>query len=206
MGNVAINHFDAAAADWDAAPRRVEMTKSVSEAIVRRVRPTRGMDVLDYGCGTGLLGHFLLPHVRSVTGADSSSGMLRVLQEKIKAGGLRHMQTLKLDLQHDAIPDARYHLIASNMVMHHVADIDALLSAFRRMLLPGGVLAVTDLDAEPGTFHDPEAAESVHHYGFDAARLKIVCTAWDLSTPATRPPTSSENRPQTVMPRNIPFF
>jgi 2-polyprenyl-3-methyl-5-hydroxy-6-metoxy-1,4-benzoquinol methylase len=75
MGNAEANHFDEAAANWDAEPRRVELAKAVGNAILQHARPTCGMDVLDYGCGTGLLGLFLLPHVRSVTGADSSPGI-----------------------------------------------------------------------------------------------------------------------------------
>jgi ubiquinone/menaquinone biosynthesis C-methylase UbiE len=167
MSDIKTNHFDEAAASWDAEPRRIELAKAVGDAILRHVQPTRDMDVLDYGCGTGLLGLFLLPYVRSVTGADSSSGMLQVLEQKIQAGNLQQMRTEKLDLQHDSVPESHYHLIASNMVMHHVDQIDALLTVFYRMLLPGGYLAIADLDTEPGLFHGPEAAASVHHHGFD---------------------------------------
>ena len=167
MSSETANHFDEAAANWDAEPRRMELTSAVGQTIFRQVQPTSKMDVLDYGCGTGLLGLFLLPHVRSVTGADSSPGMLRVLDKKIRAGGLQQMQTKKLDLQHDPIPNSRYHLIVANMVMHHVDQIEVLLTAFYRMLLPGGFLAIADLDTEPGVFHSPDVAQSVYHHGFD---------------------------------------
>ena len=172
MSDAKTNYFDEAAAHWDAEPRRIELAKAVGEAILRQVQPTRGMDVLDYGCGTGLLGLFLLPHVRSVTGADSSPGMLRVLENKIQAGGLQQMRAERLDLEHDPAPDSRYHLIVVNMVMHHVDQIEVLLSAFHRMLYPGGFLAIADLDTEPGVFHGPEVAESVYHHGFDRSVFK----------------------------------
>ncbi len=172
MSDTNANHFDQSAAGWDAEPRRVELAKAVGEAILRQVQPTRGMDVLDYGCGTGLLGLFLLSHVRSVTGADSSSGMLQVLDDKIRVGGLQRMRTQKLDLGRDPIPDSRYHLIVVNMVMHHVDPIETLLTAFYKMLLPGGTLAIADLDTEPGVFHGPDVAASVYHHGFDRGALK----------------------------------
>jgi ubiquinone/menaquinone biosynthesis C-methylase UbiE len=167
MRNAAANYFDEAAASWDAEPRRIELAKAVGEAILRQVRPTGGMDVLDYGCGTGLLGLFLLPHVRSVTGADNSPGMLKVLEDKIRIGGLQQMRAERLDLGHDPVPDSRYHLIAANMVMHHVDQIETLLTALYQMLLPGGVLAIADLDTEPGLFHGSDVAASVFHHGFD---------------------------------------
>ena len=172
MSDIKTNHFDEAAATWDAEPRRVELTNAVGQAILRQVQPTRGMDVLDYGCGTGLLGLFLLPHVRSVTGADSSPGMLKVLEDKIRSSGVQRMRTERLDLGCDPVPDSRYHLIVANMVLHHVDQTETLLAAFYRMLLPGGVLAIADLDTEPGLFHGPDVATSVYHHGFDRNTLK----------------------------------
>jgi 2-polyprenyl-3-methyl-5-hydroxy-6-metoxy-1,4-benzoquinol methylase len=129
------------------------------------------MDVLDYGCGTGLLGLILLPHVRSVTGADSSPGMRQVLEDKIQERGLQHMRVERHDLARDPVPDSRYHLIAANMVLHHVERVQTLLTAFHQMLLPGGFVAIADLDTEPGLFHGPDVAESVYHHGFDRRTL-----------------------------------
>ncbi len=171
--NAKTSHFDEAAATWDAEPRRVELTSAVGEAILSQVQPNRGIDVLDYGCGTGLLGLFLLPHVRNVTGADSSPGMLTVLEDKIRSGGLQRMRTQQLDLERDPIPESRYHLIVANMVLHHVDHTENLLAAFYEMLLPGGMVAIADLDTEPGVFHGPDTAASVfHHHGFDRNTLK----------------------------------
>lgn len=172
MSNTDTNRFDEAAANWDAVPQRVELAKAVGETILRHVQPTPSMDVLDYGCGTGLLGLFLLPHVRSVTGADSSPGMLKVMDDKIHSGGVQRMRTRQLDLERDPIPDSRYHVIVANMVLHHVAQTEKLLAAFHEMLLPGGMAAIADLDTEPGVFHGPEAAGSVYHHGFDRGELK----------------------------------
>jgi ubiquinone/menaquinone biosynthesis C-methylase UbiE len=165
-------YFDQAASTWDDNPVRVALTKGVGEAILREARPTREMDVLDYGCGTGLVGLYLLPHVRSVTGADSSAAMLKVLQKKIADGGLANLKTLRLDLERDPMPKDRYHLVVACMVLHHTADTERVLRAFHGLLRPGGVLCIADLDKEPGVFHSPEAVATVHHLGFDRATLK----------------------------------
>ncbi len=172
MNEPNLNRFDSDAANWDTVSQRVELARAVGEAILLQVGPSQEMDVLDYGCGTGLLGLFLLPHVRSVTGADSSSGMLKVLEEKIQAGGLRHMRTERLDLQQDPPPSSHYHLIVANMVMHHVEQTTALLKSFYQMLPPGGVLALSDLDTEPGIFHGPDTSGGVFHHGFDRHEFK----------------------------------
>ena len=170
-------YFDQSAATWDNEPRRIALMKAVGEAILREARPTKDMDMLDYGCGTGLVSLFLLPHVRSVTGADNSPGMLEVLNQKIGEARIANMRVMRLNLEHDSLPDERYHLIVTSMTMHHVADTGKVLRAFHELLHPGGNLCIADLDTEPGVFHPPEAAESVHHHGFDRDGLKGLLAA-----------------------------
>jgi len=172
MSQPKINRFDQDAASWDDNPMRIALMKAVGEAILHQARPTKNMDVLDYGCGTGLVGLYLLPHVRSVIGADNSAGMLEVLRKKIKDGGLENMRTMRLDLERDTVPAGRYHMIVSSMALHHIADMDRILGAFHELLHPQGFLCLADLDTEPGTFHTSDMAPSVHHRGFDRAGLK----------------------------------
>jgi SAM-dependent methyltransferase len=75
--------FEAVASRWDSNPTRLKIAHDVAAAIMRAVQLSPQMDVLDYGCGTGLVAMQLQPHVKSVTGADSSPAMLDVLKDKI---------------------------------------------------------------------------------------------------------------------------
>jgi len=167
-----MNYFDESAAAWDSEPRRIELMRAVGAAILRQAQPAPTMDVLDYGCGTGLVGLYLLPHVRSVTGADSSPGMLEVLRTKIRNSNLAAMNAVQLDLERQPAPADRYHLVVSSMVLHHVADLGPVLQAFHALLRPGGLVCIADLDTEPGDFHPPEAAQGVHHHGFDRRQFQ----------------------------------
>jgi len=190
-------HFDEAAATWDEQPRRIAVAKAIGEKILEEAHPTKDMDVLDYGCGTGLLGLFLLPHVRSITGADNSAGMLDVLRKKIAEGSFDNMKAIRLDLEHGPCPADRYNMIVVGMAMHHIADLDRVLRAFHQMLAPDGVLCLADLDSEPGTFHGPEIAGSVHHNGFDRTQLKAQLAevgftrANDTTATSIRKPTAT---------------
>jgi ubiquinone/menaquinone biosynthesis C-methylase UbiE len=175
------SYFDQSAATWDNEPRRIALMKAVGEAILREAQPSKDTDVLDYGCGTGLVSLFLLPHVRSVTGADNSPGMLEVLNKKITEGGIGNMKVVRLNLEEDRLPEERYHLIVTSMTMHHVADTARVLRAFHGLLHAEGKLCVADLDIEPGVFHPPEAAGSVHHHGFDRESLKGQLRAADFT-------------------------
>jgi 2-polyprenyl-3-methyl-5-hydroxy-6-metoxy-1,4-benzoquinol methylase len=165
-------YFDRAAATWDDNPVRVALMKAVAGAIIRQVQPTPEMAMLDYGCGTGLVSFFLAPHVGNVTAADSSEGMLTVLRQKIERSGVTTIRSVRLDLERDPLPGERYDLIVTNMVMHHVADSMGMLRKFHALLRPGGVACISDLDTEPGVFHDAEAAITVHRHGFDRREFK----------------------------------
>jgi len=199
-------YFDQAAATWDDNPVRVALMKAVAGALIRQARPTPKTAMLDYGCGTGLISFFLAPHVGTVTAADNSEGMLTVLQQKIEQSGVKTIRAIRLDLERDPLPDERYDLVATNMVMHHVADTLGLLRKFHALLRPGGVLCIADLDTEPGVFHDAQAATTVHHHGFDRQEFKGLmvqvgfCEPRDITAHTIRKPVAGGGE------RDFPVF
>lgn len=159
------NSFDARAQSWDEQPRRVQLAADIFAALEKQIPLRADMAALDYGAGTGLLTLALAPRVRRITAVDSSQGMLEVLAQKARTESLRSVEILRADFTKDPLPPGPYDLVASAMTLHHVADIDALLRTFFSLLGPGGQLALADLDAEDGTFHDSNAG--IFHFGFD---------------------------------------
>jgi 2-polyprenyl-3-methyl-5-hydroxy-6-metoxy-1,4-benzoquinol methylase len=162
--------FDSAARTWDENPARVRLAQDVGRAIRDTLRLTPDMDVLDFGCGTGLLTLGLQPYVRSITGVDSSPGMLKVLDGKISTSGLTNVRTALFDPDNAASLTGTYDLVVSSMTFHHIPEIFDLLVILNSHIRPGGRLAVADLDPDGGRFHDSN--EGVHHSGFDRAILK----------------------------------
>lgn len=159
------DRFDEVASTWDSQPRRLQLAAGVATEIVRRVPLSRDLEVLDFGCGTGLVTLALQPFVRRVTGVDTSAGMLEELRSKVREKRLDNVDTVLLEPAASLTPGRRYDLIVSSMALHHVADVGALLRRFHEMLLAGGRVALADLDRENGTFH--EDARGVFHSGFD---------------------------------------
>jgi ubiquinone/menaquinone biosynthesis C-methylase UbiE len=163
--------FDKEAAQWDANPGRMKLAHEVADTIIREAKPSRDMDVLDFGCGTGLVTLRLQPLVRTILGADSSQGMLDVLEEKIRIQGIANARTCFVDFKnHDCIEGRGFHLIVSSMTLHHVPDTAGLFAQWHEILLPGGLLCFADLDAEDGSFHSDNTG--VFHKGFDREHLK----------------------------------
>jgi 2-polyprenyl-3-methyl-5-hydroxy-6-metoxy-1,4-benzoquinol methylase len=160
-----MSSFDERARDWD-TPERQARADAVGEAIRSNVTLTPAMQVIDIGAGTGLLGLSLAGEVGSVTLAEPSEGMLEVAREKLASGGRSNVAAIRFDLLADPPPAEPFDLAVSLLVLHHLADTPGALSAIRALLRPGGRLALADLDAEDGTFHDPDA-EGIHHLGFE---------------------------------------
>jgi ubiquinone/menaquinone biosynthesis C-methylase UbiE len=163
-----MNEFDQKAAQWDAKPVRIERAQAVANGIKAALPISSSMTALEYGCGTGLLSFALQPYLGHITLADSSSGMLAVLREKIAAANIQNMTALALDLMCDPLPAERYQLIYTLMTLHHIPDTNRMLRAFYDLLDTGGHLCVADLDKEDGTFHEDEFHG---HLGFDRDAL-----------------------------------
>ena len=164
--------FDARAKDWDEIPVRAERARAVAEAIREYVSLTPETAALEYGCGTGLLSFALQPFLGPITLADSSTGMLEVLKEKIAASGIKNMTPLKLDLAVDPLPMERFDLVYTLMTLHHIPDTADILRKFFAILEPSGSLCVADLDKEDGSFHSHEPGFDGHN-GFDRAELRL---------------------------------
>jgi ubiquinone/menaquinone biosynthesis C-methylase UbiE len=165
-----IRDFDKEAASWDEDPRRVSLANDIADAVSSEVVLTSDMDVLDFGCGTGLVTLRLQPFVRSVTCVDNSKGMLDVLGAKIERQGIANIKIRYADIGRGDALEGNYHLIVSSMTFHHIKEIGPLLDQFYKISAPGGYLCVADLDPDEGRFH--ENNEGVYHFGFERATLR----------------------------------
>jgi len=164
--------FDAAALQWDEEPRRVKLAGEISASIQENLPLSTEWDALDFGCGTGLATLQLAPALRSMTGIDSSSGMIDRLNAKIQKSGFSNVRTERCDLGKGELPAGRYHLITSAMTLHHIEDIAPLLQSLKTLLHPGGWIALADLASEGGRFH--EDPTGVFHHGFSAEELSYM--------------------------------
>jgi ubiquinone/menaquinone biosynthesis C-methylase UbiE len=137
--NIERRDFDKEATTWDEIPARVKLGNDIAAAISDEILLTSDMDVLDFGCGTGLLTLQLQPVVQSITGVDSSRGMLDVLKAKIDRQNLANIKPQYLDTEKGDILEGTYRLIVSGMTLHHVKEIRPLLDQFYGVLKPSRI-------------------------------------------------------------------
>jgi 2-polyprenyl-3-methyl-5-hydroxy-6-metoxy-1,4-benzoquinol methylase len=162
--------FDKEAREWDEYPGHVKLATDIAAAMSRHLSLNAKTDILDFGCGTGLLTLPWAPRVRSLTGVDSSQGMVDMMASKAAKQGLTNVKTLRLDLDKGAALGGRYDLIVSSMTLHHIRNIEALLKQFHRVLAPSGRICLADLDPDGGRFHSDN--RGVFHNGFEREELR----------------------------------
>jgi predicted TPR repeat methyltransferase len=168
-----VDLFHDKAADWDTRPVPAQISEGVLRAMLARVALSPSLTLLDFGAGTGLIASGLAPSVGHIHAVDVSPSMLAQLAEK---EALRGKVTIHCQDILSAPLDVRVDLVVSAMASHHVEDTAGLYRALYDHLVPGGRLALADLDAEDGSFHPP-GAEGVFHAGFDRDTLKAVIEA-----------------------------
>lgn len=158
-------NFDEVAAAWDEQPGRLKVMGNIATAMFDRIPLTADMDVMDFGCGTGLLSLRVADQVKSLTGVDTSEAMLARFEQKAKELELDHVHSLKVDLDQGADIPGRYDMVVSSMVFHHIENIESVMVRLYDVLKPNGILCVADLDLDGGLFH--EDPTGVFHDGFD---------------------------------------
>jgi len=197
--------FNAEAAAWDSNQKHVESTQKAFEAILREVpafAEGRGkeLDVLEIGCGTGLLSMLLAPHVRSLVGVDTSDGMIDAFNKKVAAlpdpdnanlaavnvlvqeaddphvqGAAAALATRRGESGHD-IP-YRFDLVVSHLTLHHIPSMPDLFAVLFQSLRSGGRLALTDYEdygPEAVAFHPVSKREGVERHGLKREEMDTI--------------------------------
>ena len=108
---------------------------------------TPGSHVLDAGCGTGRLAHLLAGH--RVTQADLALGMCRV-------ASANNQPTVNATLQSLPFAGGTFDAVVCSLVLQWLPDWKHALQELRRVVRPGGLLAVSTFG--PATLR--ELAES----------------------------------------------
>ncbi|WP_026550466.1 methyltransferase domain-containing protein [Arthrobacter sp. Br18] len=105
-----------------------------------------GMDVLDVGCGPGSItaGFAALVAPGTVTGIDRSADV--VAKASAAHAHLQNAVFATGNIYDLDFPDEKFDVVHAHQVLQHLTDPVAALREMRRVVRPGGVVAVRDAD------------------------------------------------------------
>jgi len=125
---------------------------------------TRGLRVLDFGCGSGYGSAQIARTAAKVVGVDVAEDAISYARQKFGGANLE-FQRIEPDAR---LPfaDASFDTVLSFQVLEHVRDVDNYLKEIRRVLVPGGrlVLATPDRSTRLLPFQRPWNRWHVHEY------------------------------------------
>lgn len=75
------SEWDEYATNWDTNPLVVEYSKKAFNSLLEFVN-IEDLNILDFGCGTGLLTELMQPKAKRIVALDSSAAMITVLKKK----------------------------------------------------------------------------------------------------------------------------
>jgi 2-polyprenyl-6-hydroxyphenyl methylase/3-demethylubiquinone-9 3-methyltransferase len=118
---------------------------------IAAAQPLEGLEVLDIGCGGGLLCEPLARLGARVTGIDAAQKAIEVADWHAEQSGLaiEYRCSTAEDL---AATGCRFDLIVNMEVVEHVADVDHFMEASCALVKPGGAMAMATLNRTPKAF------------------------------------------------------
>lgn len=98
--------------------------------------------VLECGCGTGQLSHFLQLNNNYVLGIDMSISSLALALEHKRRNQLERSAFIQMNIFDLAIKDASFDVVISHGVLHHTFDARRAFASIVKKVKPGGIVMV----------------------------------------------------------------
>lgn len=102
-----------------------------------------GMEVLEFGCGTGSTALLHAPYVKHIRAIDISAKMIEIAQAKAAAANVENIAFEQSTVEDFAAPDESFDAILGLNILHLLENKEAVIAKVRRMLKPGGVFVTS---------------------------------------------------------------
>lgn len=103
------------------------------------------LEVVDFGCGTGVMTVELARWAKRVTAIDKSPSALEQAQARVQREQVSNVTFLGADLHELPLGAGKKDLVVASQSLHHVENPAAVLGEAARILKPGGRIVVLEL-------------------------------------------------------------
>lgn len=167
------SEWDEYAKGWDVNPSVIEYSKKAFQSLLE-VTGIEGLNILDFGCGTGLLSEQMSARAKSIVALDSSVEMALVLKNK-KLPNLKvidEVLTQRL-IESNSLLSDKFDLIVASSVCGFLPDYQQTLQLLKSLLVQNGLFVQWDWLAEKegsGTGLTKNEIESA----FDSCQMSLL--------------------------------
>jgi len=117
--------------------------KGIAEALLKLMPP---MVIADLGAGEGTIAQLMAQRARRVIAIDNSEKMVEFGSELARKHGIDNLQYRLGDLEDVPIRSGTVDLAFLSQALHHAPHPERAIAEARRILKPGGRLAILDLN------------------------------------------------------------
>jgi ubiquinone/menaquinone biosynthesis C-methylase UbiE len=161
-------YFEVVSGRWDVL-RKSFYGDEVRDAVLKAADIQTNDTVLDVGAGTGFLTEGAAKIARNVIALDFSEAMTEESRAKLGGGNVE----FKIgNAEQIPLHDSSVHAVIGNMILHHCLNPDVAIREMARVLLTGGRLALSDLQAHNYEFMRKEHADT--WLGFDISHVRSL--------------------------------
>jgi 2-polyprenyl-6-hydroxyphenyl methylase / 3-demethylubiquinone-9 3-methyltransferase len=150
-----IARFEAAASRWwdpEGEMRPLHELNPVRLEYVERSGPLTGRDVIDVGCGGGLLAEAMARKGARVTALDMAQDLLDVAKLHASESGVRVSYLLESAEDHAATHAAGYDVVTCMEMLEHVPDPAQVVTALAALAKHGGHVFVSTINRTPRAY------------------------------------------------------
>ncbi|MEM9740096.1 MAG: metalloregulator ArsR/SmtB family transcription factor [Pseudomonadota bacterium] len=140
----AARYFDSMAETWDTVRGLHFSNQAIEDALLAAVGPGPFRQAIDVGTGTGRILTLLSPRADRVEGLDLSHQMLTVARDNLQRQGTTNASVRYGDACAMPFEDGAADLMVLHQLLHFIDQPDRVLQEVRRVLAPGGTLAIVD--------------------------------------------------------------
>jgi 2-polyprenyl-6-hydroxyphenyl methylase/3-demethylubiquinone-9 3-methyltransferase len=150
-----IARFQAVASRWwdpEGEMRPLHDLNPVRLEYVERACGLAGRDVLDVGCGGGLLAEAMALKGARVVGLDLAADLLQVAQLHALESGAKLTYVLQAAEDHARNHAGSYDVVTCMEMLEHVPDPAAVVAALATLVRPGGHVILSTLNRTPKAY------------------------------------------------------
>jgi ubiquinone/menaquinone biosynthesis C-methylase UbiE len=148
--------FTRQAATISVAP--VFTDSGVLEQIYGAVKPTKTMNLLDLGCGPGIVTAALAPDLQEVVAYDLTPEMLTQARQRCGKAGLKNVRFEVGRAEQLPFENESFDGVVTRLTIHHFLDPQRVLNEVVRVMRPKGKLVVADVVSS-----ENEEEEALHN-------------------------------------------